>query len=224
MANTIGIEVVARFTMATAPPIVTITSTFCCTSSAAISATRSARPSDHRRSIETVRSSTHPSSSKRSTKATNHLLSFATAPPRYATVGSLPLAPTRAAATQPPCTPNNCNKIAPSHCLPPRLNIGHFRAFFSTQQLTGECLSQCRLRVINVVSSASRVLPLMLPLRTYLCGAPLGQSPADQRRGRRASPPTSPSCQSCSKRAAGLAGTIAARRRDGLRLTLTEED
>ena len=55
IANTIGMEVVAPFTSATAPPYVTITSTFCCTDSLAISATRSGLPCDQRYSIVIVR-------------------------------------------------------------------------------------------------------------------------------------------------------------------------
>jgi len=45
---TIGMEVVACFNVAMAAPYVKMTWTFCCTSSAAISATRSGRPSDQR--------------------------------------------------------------------------------------------------------------------------------------------------------------------------------
>ncbi|MGB6863685.1 MAG: hypothetical protein WBE32_22400, partial [Pseudolabrys sp.] len=39
------------------------------------------------------------------------------------------------------------------------------------------------LKVINVVSSASRALPFLAQFRTYCCVAPLGDQSADARRG-----------------------------------------
>ena len=62
---------------------------------------------------------------------------------------------------------------------------------------------------INVVSSASRVLPLMLPLRTYRCGAPLGQPPAHPRRG---------AAHRQHRQAAGAAAWAAAEKRGVTRL------
>ena len=46
-------------------------------------------------------------------------------------------------------------------------------------------VGQCRVWVMNVVSSASRSLPLLPQFRTYCCVAPLGDQPVDARRARR---------------------------------------
>ena len=59
-AKTIGMEAVACFKVATAPPYVTMTSTYCCANSAAISATRSGRPSDQRNRYRNLMSALRP--------------------------------------------------------------------------------------------------------------------------------------------------------------------
>ena len=71
-AKTIGMTAVACFNVVTAPPYVTMTSTFCRTNSAAISATRAECPSDQRYSIAMVRPSIQPSWLSRSAKAEVH--------------------------------------------------------------------------------------------------------------------------------------------------------
>jgi hypothetical protein len=69
-AKTIGMTEVACFiAMASLLEVVTMTSTFCCTNSAAISATRSGRPSAQRCSIVMVRPSTQPRARRRCKKA-----------------------------------------------------------------------------------------------------------------------------------------------------------
>lgn len=68
-SKTIGMTDVACFTETPAPPDVTMISTLSLTSSAAISANRSLRPSAQRYSIATVRPSIQPSSRNRCPKA-----------------------------------------------------------------------------------------------------------------------------------------------------------
>src|SRR6516164_11643000 len=77
-------------TVGTALPTVTMTSTFKRANSAAISAWRSARPSDQRYSIATLRFSTQLSSRRCATKAVVHGLKADASAPRKPIVGSLP--------------------------------------------------------------------------------------------------------------------------------------
>ena len=69
IVKTMGMTDVACLSTGTAPPTVTMTSTFSRTNSAAISAKRSLRPSAQRNSIATVRPSIQPSSRSRCTNA-----------------------------------------------------------------------------------------------------------------------------------------------------------
>ena len=73
-ANTMGIVEVTCLTACTAVPEVTITSTFRCTNSRAISAKRSLRPPAHLYSMATVRPSTQPSSRSLPSNAKVHWL------------------------------------------------------------------------------------------------------------------------------------------------------
>ena len=93
-----GWRAVACFSVTTAPPYVTTTSTFCRTNSAANSATRSGRPSDQRYSIATVRPSIQPSSRNRSTKAVVRGINAEAFFDRNPMVGSLPACCERAAS------------------------------------------------------------------------------------------------------------------------------
>ena len=107
IAKTIGIAAVACFRPATAAPYVTMTLTFCCTNSAAISPMRSGRPFDQRYSIEMFWPSLQPSSRSRSTKRAVHGLQLKASSPKYAIVGGLPACCARAAsghATADPAT------------------------------------------------------------------------------------------------------------------------
>jgi hypothetical protein len=69
IGKTMGMTAVACFTVGTASPFVTMTSTLSRTNSAAISAMRPARPSDQRYSLAMVRPSIQPSARSRSHKS-----------------------------------------------------------------------------------------------------------------------------------------------------------
>ncbi len=86
-AKTMGMTAVACFNVGTAPPYVTMTSTFCRTNSAVISATRSGRPSDQRYSIPMVRPSIRPSCLSRSSKAAVYALHSEASGPKTPMVG-----------------------------------------------------------------------------------------------------------------------------------------
>src|SRR5215467_2136648 len=88
-AKTMGMTDVACFNVATAGPFVTMTSTLSRTNSAAISATRSERPSDQRYSIAMVRPSIQPSARSRSAKAVMYALHAVASAPRNPMVGAV---------------------------------------------------------------------------------------------------------------------------------------
>jgi hypothetical protein len=118
MAKTIGMTDVASFIVGTASPFVTIQSTFRRTNSAAISATRSRRPSNQRYSIAMLRPSIQPSSRSRSTKAAVHGLQTEASVPRNPMVGSLPgccaLAASGQAMAVPPASVMNSRRLMAS--------------------------------------------------------------------------------------------------------------
>ena len=89
MANTIGMTAVARFSVATAPPYVTITSTFCGRISAASSTTRSERPCVQVIQGMTERASMKPSSKRLCPKAEVRSLHVSSRQDRWLAVASL---------------------------------------------------------------------------------------------------------------------------------------
>jgi hypothetical protein len=114
--KTIGMTDVVCIAARTPPPDVTMTSTFSRTNSAAISVTRSSRPSAQRYSIATVRPSLQPSSRSRCTKATVHRLQAeGVAVPSSPMVGRSPACCARAAsghaAAAPPRTVMNSRRF-----------------------------------------------------------------------------------------------------------------
>lgn len=90
IVKTMGMTNVAFFKVATAVPFAAMTSTLRRTNSAAISASRSGRPSDQRYSISTVRPSIQLSSRSRATNAAVHGPKTEAFAPRYPIVGSFP--------------------------------------------------------------------------------------------------------------------------------------
>ena len=114
IAKTIGMTAVACLRPATAPPYVTMTLTFCCTNSAAISPMRSGRPFDQRYSIEMFWPALQPSSRSRSTKRAVHGLQLKASSPKYPIVGSLPACSARAATghtAAPPTSAINSRRL-----------------------------------------------------------------------------------------------------------------
>jgi hypothetical protein len=114
----IGIAEVACLSVGAALSFVTMTSTLSRTNSAAISAMRSGRPSDHRCSMAMVRPSIQPSSRSRATKAAVHGAQAVASPPRNPIVGSLADRCARAAsghaATAPPINAMNSRRLTRS--------------------------------------------------------------------------------------------------------------
>ncbi len=100
MANTTGIVVLVRFSSGPTVPVATMTSTFCRTNSAAISAASSGRPSHQRYSIVIVRPLLQPSESMRPVKAATQGRQADASLPKIPMMGSLPGCCERAASGQ----------------------------------------------------------------------------------------------------------------------------